>query len=295
MVIQSKIIIFLKIIILFLLVSSCVTPRSLQKARVQGLAHHYPVRIADHKKDERVSFQTQVLYNRQRETHFNTGTHSKVDEYGRFVFYPLPDGETFRADTSLNKYDFTGNNLFWSTPEAEFKAYIDFLFSNHTSFLFGGGIGSIGNHFYWGTKFGITFFWEFKSWAFTLENNINIYEKKFDVDYIEGTRDIKFLSRQSKHFYLDPAMLVTFNSRMPEWPLDVFFRLGVGSTTLFNLRLDDNNLSFKNTYTLFSLGFYQNIAQRRRVNLGFNLYRYTKKSSENYIFETFIQYDIALE
>lgn len=295
-VIRNRIFLFLKITVLCFTVSACVTPRSLQKARVHGLAHHYPVRIADHKKDERVSFQTQVLYNRQRETRFNTGTHSQVDEYGRFVFYPLPDGKTFRADTSLNKYDFTGNNLFWSAPEAELKAYIDFLLSNHSSFFFGGGIGSIGNHYYWGTKFGISFFWEFNSWAFTLENNINIYEKRFDVDYIEGKQDIQFLNRQSKHFYLDPAMLLTLNSRMPEWPLNVFFRIGAGSASLFDLRLDDNNLSHKNSYSLVSLGFYQNIAQRRRINMGFNLYQYSALNNrDNYVFETFIQYDIALE
>jgi hypothetical protein len=226
--------------ILFLtlfLFSGCIATNLIQNAKVVGLAHHYPVNITDQKQKSKPIINTQIIYNNQSTTKLNTGEYPKVNREGKFVVIPVENQSWFKVDSNANIYDFNDTNITWKKPNTEIQGNIDIPLSKHISFLFGVSFGTINSEIFWGNRIGLNLSWEYNNWAWNLESYYNNYSKKYDVDYITWD-DSRFVvdydrvwfgSGSGHDRFYDLSIFTTINSTVSSWPMNIFFRIGIGS------------------------------------------------------------------
>ncbi len=288
----------------------CASKPYLQRAEISGLAPHHPIHVVDEKKTNDLIISTQLAYNDQSKLKYNTGTHSKVNNEG--IFVPDTSGDVwFYKDDYTNNYEYRGKNLTWDIPKFEILTNLEYTFSKHFSLLVGGSYGSMNKNNYWAMRLGIDVFWEFRLWALNFDSNIAIQSLNYEIECI--LRDDYrgwFVNSKGTETNFDPSIFITLNSKVSEWPFNVFYRTGGGILKLLDvdLNVDNVDINFDNIlyatdYWVFTIGLFKKVSSRLRFDIGLNLYRYSNnnlyrnsdKNDPDYIFDTFIQYEFSLK
>lgn len=281
----------------------CASRPYLQKGEISGLVPHHPIHVVDGKKSKDFIISTQFAYNDQTTIKSNTGTHSKVN--GEGVFEVDHDDDRFVIYDDENPYEYTGTNLTWDSPQFKILTNLEYTFSNHFSLLVGGSYGSINKKDYWAMRLGIDIFWEYQLWAINFEPNIAVQSLDYEIECIirDDYDDIGWFENDNgSDIILSPSIFITLNSKVSDWPFNFFFRTGGGILKLLDVYIDTENIAYSTGYWVFTIGSFKKLSSRNRIDVGLNLYRYSKNNlyrfsdlnDPDYIFDAFIQYEFSL-
>ncbi len=312
---------FLKQIILgaFIFIAYLITGCSssdayLQSMNVETNPIRHSIRITENRQKNDIIIKPFFSFNNNKTLKTNSEQHTNVNDAGIYEVQKINGQNYFSETGGINTNDFTGENLFWSLPDWQGGADIDFAASNSFALTGGFNLSKINERYLMDENIGIAFFKESESWAWRFDVNLKYTEtaNTYQFALVESkditsgeTRKVYLVDDNTKDNFWNFAFLYTINSRRRDWPLNYFFNFGIGWQKFYDLNVDkeslnisgsysNNDLNYNLNYLSFAAGIYKNIFDNGRLVLGIRFTKYNDKEGKLFIPDMIVQYDFVL-
>jgi hypothetical protein len=314
----------LPVIILFAyLLQGCTVKQTvyLQDVRVDGPVNQPPLHLISGDENNILTLSPKIYINTTKQVNGKVDGHSKVNKNGVYQLDTAfgNSGKFILKESGENKYDFTGNNLYWNMPDVlagmDFDLKLTRVFSFFGSFnyshidqqdLFSGaaGFGINSRKPHYGSRFDFGVMW----------HNLN---NEISSAVVTTTSPLFGSSEQSVMLYQDHGKASaynffanwTLNSINSSLPFDYYFGLGVFGQTIYDYTPSQTDMGdylsnvlaspepMKETavYLMLMLGVYENIGDNNRISCGVRLIKETQienLSKSTFLFPT-VQWDMS--
>ena len=226
----------------------CTTTREiyLQDIDVNGPINVPPVHITNNVKPNSLTITPRISLPTTSGLDGLVEGHSLVNNQGYYQVDTVQNSDgscSFDEPSGVNTNSFRGNNLQWNLPTA--NATLDFDLPTSPSFSVFGGVSysSSRNKTLWGGHAGLALFKDGPTSGIRLEGGVRWQSLFYDVSSLVVTTTsafgstntyIMFYRDRYRRTHVNPSGSFTFNSKNPDWPLNLFFQASVAWQTLYN-------------------------------------------------------------
>ena len=322
--------------ILWFVLPGCTTTEYtlyLQDVRVEGPVSQPPVSITDRNQEKplRISPHFTMSPGNNRTLWGQLDGHSPVDANGRYQVDTAVNGGShsvsFHERAGANNFTFIGQNLHWDQPSSSFGVDIDYAFARHWALSLGADYSSVAGNGLWGYRAGLGLFSESEKSAIRFDGGARWQELRYEASTVivktttsgsSTNEEVGFFRDTGKSMPMDYYAAITFNTKNPEWLVNIFLQTALSKQTLAGFKptvmepvmvflpvpiplqpdviVHDQRAEFSSTFVIFTPGIVLNFDQSTRLLVGtrINVQTEIRDSSPETTVLPFLQLDFML-
>ncbi len=301
--------------------AGCTTTQQvfLQDVTVKGPMFQPPVNIARGDSAGTFRIMPRLAVYSERSLSGSIDGHSPVGTNGKFNVDTVrnSDGTWTLSDAGGNSYPYTGNNFGWNMPSFEFAVDCQYFMSNKAAFTFGASYAATGDQSQFGASAGLGISSIGRDAAFRIDAGAHLQSMSYEATTLVKTtttlfgstsQEIGIFRDRDSETHLDFYGSLTINSKVEDWPADVFLSVAIARQKLTGFNPHTTVLegpfvlySFSDaradaSATVFSLspGVSVNLGDSQRIQVGVRYLSWTDihNGSPSQFFSPFIQFDL---
>ena len=250
----------------------------LQDVEIFGPINQSPVHLTDSIHTPSVTFSPMFSYNTKSNLMNNISGHTPIDENGIFQIDTIynNDGtiDHFEKTQGANIYTYAGNNMSWNIYSLTLGLDMDIKLTKNFA-LFGGiKYSTNNNQLLWGANLGLGFYGFSKDkLGFRLNIGAHFQSITYDAYTIEDVRItgpsnneeyLIFYHDVNQSTHINPFINFTFNTAIPEWPINIFVNLGYSAQTLVDFEPRDKDERYNTSHNSYYDDNYVEVVYDRR-------------------------------